>query len=121
MLLLVIIIGYGGMRVSTGILSAGDLVAFILYLFQIILPMAQFATFFTQLQKAKGATERIITTLEEDEEDLAGGMIVNDVAQPLVFNDISFGYEKSETILKGIEFSVENGKVTAIFGLSGSG
>jgi len=121
MLLLVVIIGYGGMRVSTGVLSAGDLVAFILYLFQIILPMAQFATFFTQLQKAKGATERIITTLEENEEDLEGGIIVNDFAHPLVFNDISFGYEKSEMLLKGIEFSVEHGKVTAIVGPSGAG
>src|SRR5699024_3340194 len=32
---LVVIIGYGGMRVSSGALTAGDLVAFILYLFQI--------------------------------------------------------------------------------------
>src|SRR5699024_2246730 len=45
MLVLVVIIGYGGMRVSSGSLSAGELVAFILYLFQIMMPMIQFTTF----------------------------------------------------------------------------
>lgn len=48
--LMVLIIGYGGMRVSSGALSAGDLVAFILYLVQIIMPMNQITMFFTQLQ-----------------------------------------------------------------------
>lgn len=47
---LVAVIGYGGMQVSSGELTAGALVAFILYLFQIIMPMGQITTFFTQLQ-----------------------------------------------------------------------
>ena len=121
MLLLVVIIGYGGMRVSSGALSAGDLVAFILYLFQIILPMAQFATFFTQLQKAKGATERMISTLEEKEEDLEKGSEINDFAQPITFNDVSFAYEANKTILEEVRFTAEHGKVTAIVGPSGAG
>lgn len=121
MLLLVVIIGYGGMRVSTGLLSAGDLVAFILYLFQIILPMAQFATFFTQLQKAKGATERIIATLSEKEENLYAGKTIENFAQALSFNQVSFSYDKGELILEDITFSAESGKVTAIVGPSGAG
>src|SRR5699024_11068646 len=67
MLLLVVIIGYVGMSFSSVALSAGVLVSFILYLFQFVFPMAQFATFFTQLQKVKGAPERIINTLGENE------------------------------------------------------
>ncbi len=47
MVLLVVILGYGGMRVSSGVLKAGDLVAFIMYLFQIVMPMGQLAAFFT--------------------------------------------------------------------------
>ncbi|HLR53019.1 MAG TPA: ABC transporter ATP-binding protein, partial [Candidatus Avamphibacillus sp.] len=121
MLLLVVIIGYGGMRVSSGALSAGDLVAFILYLFQIVFPMAQFATFFTQLQKAKGATERIINTLGENEEDLQSGKEVADFARPIIFDQVSFSYEKSEPILKKVTFQANHGKVTAIVGPSGAG
>lgn len=53
MALLVLILGYGGMRVSSGALTAGALVAFIMYLFQIIMPMAQLASFFTQFKKLR--------------------------------------------------------------------
>lgn len=70
---LVAVIGYGGMQVSSGELTAGALVAFILYLFQIIMPMGQITTFFTQLQKSIGATERMIEILAEEEEDTVTG------------------------------------------------
>lgn len=42
---LVAVIGYGGMQVSSGELTAGALVAFILYLFQIIMPIARLQRF----------------------------------------------------------------------------
>src|SRR5690625_4960853 len=119
--LLVVIIGYGGMRVSSGALTAGDLVAFILYMFQIIVPMAQFTAFFTQLQKAKGATERIIVTLTEDEEVPDHGAVLSEVRAPIVFDRLSFAYEADEPVLKNINFTAELGKVTAIVGPSGSG
>lgn len=64
MVVIVMIIAYGGMRVANGTMSTGALIAFLLYLFQIIMPITSFATFFTQLQKAKGATERIIDILD---------------------------------------------------------
>lgn len=121
MSLLVVIIGYGGMRVASGVLSPGDLVAFILYMFQIIVPMAQFSMFFTQLQKAKGATERIIATLEEPEEAAYEGSDVEHVQQPIRFKNVFFGYEADEPVLKNITFQADPGKVTAIVGPSGGG
>src|SRR5690606_7545952 len=121
MAMLVVIIGYGGIRVSSGALTAGDLVAFILYLFQITMPMIQFSTFFAELQKAKGATERIIQTLEEDEEDFHSGDEVEASDQPIIFKNVSFAYEADEHVLKDVSFTIEPGKVTAIVGPSGSG
>ncbi|MGC5324724.1 ABC transporter ATP-binding protein [Brevibacillus sp. SYSU BS000544] len=121
MMLLVLIIGYGGMRVSTGALTAGDLVAFILYLIQIVIPMSQLTMFFTQLQKAMGATERIITTLAENEEDYASGNTLENANQPIEVEQVTFGYQSGETILKDVSFTVKPGKVTAIVGPSGSG
>lgn len=53
MVVIVMIIGYGGMRVANGTMSTGSLIAFLLYLFQIIFPITSFAMFFTQLQKLK--------------------------------------------------------------------
>ncbi|MFA8438509.1 ABC transporter ATP-binding protein [Pueribacillus sp. YX66] len=121
MALLVVIIGYGGVRVSSGALTPGDLVAFILYLFQIMMPMVQFSTFFTELQKAKGATERIIRTLEHPEEDFVSGVEVTETDLPIVAEGLTFGYENEQYVLQDLNFTIQQGKATAIVGPSGSG
>lgn len=120
MILLVVLLGYGGMRVSSGALSAGALVAFIMYLFQIIMPMAQIAEFFTQFQKASGATERIIEILEvEDEKD--GYEEVKKVDEAIQIEGLSYNYPDKEPVLKNLNFTIPPNQVTAIVGPSGSG
>ncbi len=120
MALLVLILGYGGMRVSSGALTAGALVAFIMYLFQIIMPMAQLASFFTQFQKATGATERIISILDSVEEEDAKQPVQN-MSQSISVDHLNYSYNNGEQVLRDISFNVEAGKVTAIVGPSGSG
>ncbi|WP_226655543.1 ABC transporter ATP-binding protein [Pseudalkalibacillus hwajinpoensis] len=117
---LVIIVGYGGVRVSTGELTAGELVAFLLYLFQIIIPFSSMARFLTAIQKAMGATERLQFLLDHDSEDRLKGEEVENPAQVLSFKDVQFSYGK-EMVLKKASFEVPPGKVTAIVGPSGSG
>lgn len=121
MVLLVVVMGYGGMRVATGALTAGELVAFILYLVQIVMPMGQFTQFFTQLQKAIGATERIIETLNAKEEDHVSGRELKSANQPIYVENVSFAYDSGETILENVSFTIDPGKITAIVGPSGSG
>lgn len=121
MMLLVVVIGYGGMQVSTGALTAGELVAFILYLVQIVMPMTQLTTFFTQFQKSIGATERIISTLEEDEENFGSGKAVKDGNHAVTIENLSFGYKDNEPVLQNVSFRMEPGTITAVVGPSGSG
>lgn len=121
MVLLVVILGYGGMRVSSGALMAGDLVAFIMYLFQIVMPMGQLAAFFTQFQKATGATERIISIMNMTEEQDDSNQDVYNVNQAITVDHLNYSYKNGEAVLKNISFSAEAGKVTAIVGPSGSG
>ncbi|MGE7839542.1 ABC transporter ATP-binding protein [Lysinibacillus sp. NPDC093712] len=120
MSVLVAIIGYGGVRVSSGELTAGDMVAFILYLIQIIMPMTQLTMFFTQLQKAMGATERISALLEHEEENIYEGRQLDAVHEPIHVQNVDFAYGE-EPILSNINFTIEPGKVTAIVGPSGGG
>jgi ATP-binding cassette subfamily B protein AbcA/BmrA len=120
MSVLVAIIGYGGVRVSSGELTAGDMVAFILYLIQIIMPMTQLTMFFTQLQKAMGATERISALLEHEEENIFEGNTLEKVDQPIYVKNVDFAYGE-EPILSNISFTIEPGQVTAIVGPSGGG
>ncbi|GIP46525.1 multidrug ABC transporter permease [Paenibacillus sp. J53TS2] len=121
MMLLVVVIGYGGMQVASGGLSAGELVAFILYLVQIVMPMTQLTTFFTQLQKAKGATERILHTLDAEEEPFGEGQEITKADRPLIVDGITFGYKPDEPVLQEVSFTMEPGTVTAVVGPSGGG
>ncbi|SFI33302.1 ATP-binding cassette, subfamily B, AbcA/BmrA [Paenibacillus sp. UNC496MF] len=121
MMLLVVIVGYGGMRVSSGALTAGELVAFILYLIQIVMPMSQISTFFTQFKKTVGATERIVHILDADEEDHERGGEVADANRPIRFEGVSFGYEGGEQVLRDVTFDVAPGTVAAVVGPSGGG
>lgn len=121
MALLVVIIGYGGLRVSSGALSAGDLVAYILYLIQIIMPMSILSMFFSQLQKAVGATEYMITILHTEEEDHQRGQEIGHANQAIKLEHVHFAYQEEDPILEDISFTIHPGKVTAIVGPSGGG
>lgn len=135
LLLLVTLIGYGGVRVAQGSLSGGELVAIILYMFQIVVPFTQMASFFTQLQKARGATERIIELLQAkperlsllDDNEKQVNFVETSEVQPttgsngIQFDEVSFGYSADRMILSNVTFKAETGQMTAFVGPSGTG
>lgn len=123
-LLLILVFGYGSMRVSNGTLSAGSLVAIIYYMFQVATPCVQLSSFFTKLQRALGASERIENILEmEGEKEVllkeCSGFIPN--SNGLSFSNLSFSYNKEKVVLDHLSFNIELGTVTAIVGPSGVG
>lgn len=121
MVVIVMIIAYGGMRVANGTMSTGSLVAFLLYLFQIIMPITSFAMFFTQLQKAKGATERIIEILDQPLEEGQDGIEMDISNQPISIDNVSFFYSEEEPVLQNISLEAQPGQMIALAGPSGSG
>ncbi|WP_256972619.1 ABC transporter ATP-binding protein [Saccharibacillus sp. O23] len=132
LLILVALIGYGGAQVARGALTAGALVAIILYMFQIVVPFTQLATFFTQFQKALGATERIreIMELEPEERELPAAEEraadestppKHSIQLPLTFENVAFRYSEDKPILQGLNFTAEAGQTTAFVGPSGAG
>ncbi|AJD90129.1 multidrug ABC transporter permease [Jeotgalibacillus malaysiensis] len=121
MAVIVVIIGYGGIRVAEGSMSTGSLVAFLLYLFQIVFPITSFAMFFTQLQKAKGATERIIGITELSPEDGRDGEELDITGMPVHVRNVSFAYEAGEPIISNVSFDAAPGEMVAFAGPSGGG
>ncbi|MCA1026480.1 ABC transporter ATP-binding protein/permease [Cytobacillus kochii] len=120
MFVLVVLIGYGGVRVASGELSAGSLVAIIIYMFQIVVPFTQMASFFTAYQKAMGATERIQDMLNTPTENMNEGTKGIIHPEEISFNQLQFSY-KEDQIIKDINLHIPAGKTTAFVGPSGSG
>lgn len=119
MVVLILLFGYGGAKVATGAISAGELVAIMIYLVQIIIPFTQMATFFTALQKALGATERLTAILKEPNEKMSGEPVINDFSA-IHFDNVVFQYG-DKPVLNGLSFSIPSGKTTAFVSSSGGG
>jgi len=117
--MLILIIGFGAYRVATNHSTAGELVAFSLYLFQIMTPLVTMTEFITKLQKARGATERIIELLDETPE-APGALVAPRPFTDVTVDHLSFGYNETP-ILQDVSFTLPRGKTTAIVGPSGSG
>lgn len=118
---MVLVIGYGGVRVAQGSMTTGALVAFLLYLFQIIFPVTSFMNFFAQMQKAAGATERIVTILDEEEEAHEKGRELDISNLPIIFENVSFSYEEDVPVIKNVSFETRAGEKIAFAGPSGGG
>lgn len=116
------IVGFGAYRVNMGYISSGELMAFILYLFQIVAPVGTVSRFITSVQSATGATQRIFEILEHKEERKNGDPLK--ISEPSVgmleLNNISFKYDHTP-ILKDISIKIKPNTVTAIVGASGEG
>lgn len=119
-IIIVVIVGFGSYRVSKGYISSGELLAFILYLFQIVAPIGTMSRFITSIQSTKGATERIFTILNEKEEKEQNSLFNEPSFGILEFQKVNFGYNEKE-ILRNISFQVKPNTITAIVGPSGVG
>ncbi len=118
---ILIILIYGSSRVSSGSISIGTLTAFILYIFNIAVPLIQLSTFLEALHKAKGASTRMAALLECEEEP-AAGKAVESLHGALEFRNVSFSYPgRDSKVLRGINLVLRPGTTTALVGASGSG
>jgi ATP-binding cassette subfamily B protein AbcA/BmrA len=118
---ILIILIYGSSRVSSGDISIGTLTAFILYIFNVAVPLIKLTTFLEELQKARGASTRI-TELLQAEEEVIMGKAVGSTRGALEFRNVSFSYPGRECkVLHGINLVLLPGSTTALVGASGNG
>ena len=118
---LVAILGFGGARVASGALEVGTLVAFMLYLFQVVLPMVQFSSFAAALNKAAGAAEHLGGLLELEEEERNEGGRLAPAGSGLELLGVSHAYGEGEAVLRDLHLEIPAGQVTALVGPSGGG
>lgn len=117
------VIWYGTRLIHQGAMSMGDLTSFLMLTIFIGASIGSIADLYAQIQKAIGATEKLMEILEEDTEDFTDGEIKQAIKGRITFKDLSFHYPNRADInvLSNINLSVNQGEQIALVGASGAG
>jgi ATP-binding cassette subfamily B multidrug efflux pump len=113
----------GGVRVATGQMTLGDVIAFIQYSRQFTFPIIQTASIANVLQSAVASAERVFELLDEPEElvDPAEPIRLPSTRGAVAFEDISFRYEPGVPLIDDLSLVADAGHTIAIVGPTGAG
>ncbi len=114
---------FGSYEVIQGRLTAGDLVAYLVYTMMVAAPIASLAGLYAQFQSAIGATERLFVLLDTESDIVSppDAPLLPAVHGEVVFADVSFAYSTAVALLRSVSFTARPGQVIALVGPSGAG
>ncbi|ADO76408.1 ABC transporter ATP-binding protein [Halanaerobium praevalens] len=118
------ILWYGGYEVMQGRMTASELIAFFTLLLTISDPLRSITKLSKRLQQLFASAERvfeIMDTESELREDDQNKIELKKVAGEVVYDNVSFAYNKNEIVLKNINLTANPGEIVALVGHSGAG
>jgi len=113
----------GARLVLSGSMTLGEFFTYTLFLGMLAAPVFQLVGIGTQITEALAGLDRTREVLRErpEDEDPRRDIVLEDVRGEIEFEDVTFAYDPSKTVLHDIGFRAERGTVTALVGSSGSG
>lgn len=113
----------GGIMVVNGQVRIGDVQAFIQYSQQMTFPMNQMASVANLIQTALASAERIFKLLDEPEEprEKPAQLDLNGLRSDVVLDQVRFGYEPNQPVIRGLTVQAKEGQTIAIVGPTGAG
>lgn len=117
------IIWYGGKQVINHSLTAGSLIAFLVYAVNLSNPIKRLSRVYGNIQKALAAAARVFEVLDTQPEikDMPGATSLPTINGYVALNHLTFEYKKGEPALRQVDLKVNPGQVVAIVGPSGAG
>ncbi len=134
----VLVLWFGGREVLAGRLTAGDLVAFLFYLFMLVGPLVALSNLYSQIQAALAAAGRVFEVMDEPVEAVSDDPFATElppVKGQVSFEHVSFSYplslsdvdnvpqktQSDRSVLRDVTFATQPGQVVALVGPSGAG
>ena len=112
----------GGYMVYKGQLTLGDFWLFNAYLALIYGPLQWFAQVNNWFSRAMAGAERIFEVMDTEKENYTLAEVPHHAIEGKVeFDNVRFGYDKSNPVLKGLTFTAEPGEMIGLVGKSGAG
>jgi ATP-binding cassette, subfamily B, bacterial MsbA len=117
------VLWYGGKQVIDGVVSPGELFAFVLFAGILIGPFGSAARVFAQVKEAQGAMRRVFDILdtEPDVRDIPKAAAMPPLTGQVTVDRVSFAYDPRQSVLTDVSFETKPGEVVAFIGPTGSG
>ena len=118
-----LIVWYGGLNAAEGgVITLGIVTAFIQYSQMLFRPLRQIADKFNTLQMGMVAANRVFGILDiKSHISNEGEKVLTDAKGAIAFENVRFGYNEKEEVIKDISFKVYPGETIAIVGATGAG
>ncbi len=123
------VLWYGGIRVNTGSMSTGQILAFVNYMTQILFALIMLSFIFNMLVRARASAERIGKVFNSTDRMVYSmqPVIFRKESVMIEFDNVTFssfskdGKSRREPVLKDISFSCRPGMTVGVIGATGSG
>ena len=120
---IVAVLWYGATLVQGGEMSIGDLLTFVMFTIFIGGSVAGLGDMYSQIQRAIGASERVLEIIDEQPEQKDLSNRTEKLNGQIEFSNVGFAYptRKELNVLSDINFKIEQGQKVALVGPSGAG
>ncbi len=122
-LALMSVIMYGGYQVTSGAMTAGELMSFITAFALAYEPIKRLSKLYNTIQQGMGAADRIFEMMDRQAaiQDIPTAQMLSVTQPEIAFEDVSFEYGDGDQALRHVSFKIPAGKMTALVGPSGAG
>ena len=119
----VLIAVVGGLRISSGAMTVGEMQALIQYARQFSQPLTHLASMTATFQSGIASLERVLELLDAQEQSPEQADTVDPapVRGRIVFDDVHFSYDPDSPLIDGLDLVAEPGETIAIVGPTGAG
>ena len=119
---LVVLLWISGIRINTGSLTSGDVIALINYLSQILIELIKLANTIVLTNKALACAARVESVMEVKSSLELRDKFVKEAGGKVVFDNVSMSYKGAlEASVTGVDFTANPGETIGIIGGTGSG